>query len=195
MGSFGSTEGPLEGCNVFFSSHSSHPSVSMKFVGKSVVTRVEVSPSEEDSGREDKRVEDVWKEAMVQGPRMQSKLGGERTEPEEWLTGGMVGLKHCWRLSAGGSELENRRWRLESLQILLMTDSTVWLRLGGWGGWRTRLLEKLKKNRSDYWVLFVNNKITNNDDKKNGREIVRQVLEWRKGKLADDDKKQRQQVV
>lgn len=38
---------------MFFTSHISHPSINMKFVGKLVVTRVEVSPREEDSGRED----------------------------------------------------------------------------------------------------------------------------------------------
>lgn len=52
----------------------------MKFVGKLVVTRVEASPSEEDSGREDKKVEDVCKGVIVQGPCVQSKLGEERTE-------------------------------------------------------------------------------------------------------------------
>lgn len=48
----------------------------------------------------------------------------------------------------------------------------------GWLRWvEDKIIRKVKKNRSGYWVLFVNNKITNNDDKKNGREIVRRVLE------------------
>ena len=77
MESFGSTEGPRGGCNVFFTSHISHLSINMKFVGKLVVSRVEVSPSEEDN-----RVEDVSKGVTVWGPCIQSKLGEERTEEE-----------------------------------------------------------------------------------------------------------------
>lgn len=48
----------------------------------------------------------------------------ERTEGNR-QTGGMVGLKYCWSLGAGGSELGNWNGCLENLQLLVMTNSDV----------------------------------------------------------------------
>lgn len=73
----GSTEGPLEVRNMFFSSHISHPSINVKFV----VTRVEVSPSRT-RGERDKTVEDV----CIKGP---CNLNWEEKEQKtsDWLEG------------------------------------------------------------------------------------------------------------
>ena len=53
---------------MFFSRNINHPSISAKYTGKLVVTRVDVLPSEQDDGREDKRDEEVCRGVVIQGP-------------------------------------------------------------------------------------------------------------------------------
>lgn len=71
------------------------------------------------TGKRDKTVEDASKQMIIQGP---CNLNRENLEER---TGGIVGSYCCWRLGAVGSELENKNWCLESLQLLFMTKSNV----------------------------------------------------------------------